>query len=376
MALSVGNSNANMNLYMARRDKLNTEKSNPAEQNGVMGESENQDMEDLSPAARLQKFQQSVDEMSAGAARFRSRKELEKKAGADGESSFDRVLDEDVQPKVDKLVQFLQGAQGGGIENLLQQARSLFPDESDLVLVLREMLRRRNLDEVVRARLKTLLSLVEKEADPKRLKAGINVALKARLMGKALQLSPALLRESYRGFLENDDSEISLYQTWVSTYGVEKRGIVITFMEDALLADIDAADPSCNHTEFFVLQSRIGQIKIIRSSDILFVQGLLGKEAIQEVSTKEEVWLIFLFGILQSVEELSHLLTQTVGDHFRYARRKARAEILQIIYWHCKKLPHDIFFSKEEREMLLASFEELLKKALHHENIERRHGEE
>ncbi|MGK2888125.1 MAG: HrpJ domain-containing protein [Candidatus Malihini olakiniferum] len=62
---------------------------------------------------------------------------------------------------------------------MLQQARALFTDESDLVMILREILYRRNLDEIRRKRLKALLFRVKKKADPKRLKVGINFALKA-----------------------------------------------------------------------------------------------------------------------------------------------------------------------------------------------------
>lgn len=376
MALSIGSSNPNLHLQLARREKLNTEKSSANEQQNVQAGGDAQDVEDLSPAARLQRFAQSLDEMSAGAAQFRNRKAVEKKSEGGSESSFDRVLDEDVQPKVGKLLQALKGGDGAGIENLLRQAYALFPDESDLVLVLREMLRRRDLDETTRKRLKTLLSQAEKEADPKRLKAGINVALKARLLGKALQLSPALLRESYRGFLVDDNTESAVYQTWIATYGIAKRGIVVDFMEDALLADIDAADPSCSNLEFYVLQSRIGQIKRIRSSDILFVQGLLANAHIREVDEKEETWLLLLFGMIEQSDDLRGVLMQNVGDYFRFSARKVRARLLQILYWHCKKLPPEIFFSQEERDALLASFETLLGVAMHHEKIEMRQASE
>lgn len=377
MAINVGNNAANMNLYLAaRREKLSNEKHAASDPQNVQAGSESQDMEDLSPAARLQRFAQSLDEMSAGAAQFRNRKASEKKADGAAESSFERVLDEDVQPKVSKLLQALKGGDGAGIDNLLRQAYALFPDESDLVLVLREMLRRRNLDEITRKRLKTMLSHVEKHAEPKRLKAGINVALKARLLGKALKMSPALLRESYRGFLVSDESESEVYQTWISAYGVAKRSIVVDFMEDALLSDIDATDPSCSNVEFYALQSRIGQIKRIRSSDILFVEGLLANAQVREVDEKEETWLLLLFGLIEPVDDLGELLKQSVGDYFRLSARKLRATLLQIIYWHCKKLPQEIFFSRESRESLLASFESLLSIALHYENIEQRQAPE
>lgn len=372
MAISVGSNNTNLQLLMARREKQSAEKSILAEQRNVSSGDEMQDREDLSPAARSQKSYYAADEMSVAAGRFRLRREYEKKSSAMEESSFDRVLDDDAQPKVGKLIQTLNGKEGSAITRLLQQARSLFPDESDLVMVLREILYRRNLDELRRKRLKALLSQVEKEADPKRLKAGINVALKARLLGTTLQLTPALLRESYRNFLVNDESDLMQYQTWISVYGVEKRGILTTFMEDALLADIDAADPSCSHSEFFFLQSRIKQIKRIRSSDILFVQGLLANNIIRDVDEKEETWLLFLFGMIEQTNDLDTMLSQTIGYSLRFAEHKRCATVLQMIYHHCKKLPHEIFFSNEERINLLASFEEHLNTALYYERIEQR----
>lgn len=372
MAINVGNNNTNLQFLMARREKQNAEKSISAEKNNVSFGDEMQDREDLSPAARAQKFHHASDEMSAAAGRFRQRREYEKKSSAMEESCFDRVLDDDAQPKVGKLLQALNGKEGADIARLLQQARALFPDESDLVMVLREILYWRNLDEIRRKRLKALLSVVEKEADPKRLKAGINVALKARLLGVTLQLTPALLRESYRSFLVNDDTDLMQYQAWISTYGVEKRGILTTFMEDALLADIDATDPSCSHSEFFFLQSRIKQIKRIRSSDILFVQGLLKNNVIRDVDEKEETWLLFLFGMIEQTSDLDTVLSQTLGHPLRFAEHKRRATVLQMIYYYCKKIPHDVFFSEEERINLLASFEKRLNEALYYERIEQR----
>ncbi|MBG6245651.1 hypothetical protein CS369_14255 [Candidatus Symbiopectobacterium sp. 'North America'] len=99
---------------MARREKQNAEKNVSAEQNNVSSGDEMQDMEDLSPAARAQKLYNAADDMSAVAGRFRQRREYEKKSSAMEESSFERVLDDDAQPKVSKLIQALNGKEGGG----------------------------------------------------------------------------------------------------------------------------------------------------------------------------------------------------------------------------------------------------------------------
>lgn len=376
MALGIGGGDASMHLYMQRRETLSTNKelsASQADRQDALAEGEPQVVEDESPAALLQRFSNATDEMSAAMAQFRSRRDYEKKSGAAGDTSFDQVLDEEVQPKFDKLVKILKGAEGSNIETLLRNARSLFPDESDLVLVLRETLRRRDLDELVRKRLKKLLSQVEKEADPKRLKAGINVALKARLFGKTLMMSPSLMRESYRGFLASDEHEIELYQDWISTYGVEKRGIVINFMEDAVLADIDSVDPSCSHVEFGYLLGRIGQVKLIRSCEALFMQSVLSDDFVREVNHDEGAWLFFMFGVLQSPHELGNHLTQVTGEYLRFVKKTERAKLLQIIYVNCKKIPHEAFTSFDAREELLEQFKTLADKALQNENRERRH---
>lgn len=379
MALGVGSNFSNINLFMQRREKMNSDKelrSSQMERQDSLSNGESEVVEDESPVARLQKFTDATDEMSAAMSQFRSRRDYEKKTGSSGETSFDRVLDDEVEPKFDKLVKILEKFDGANIENLLRDAKALFTDDSDLVLVLREALRRRNLDEVVRKRLKALLSKVEKEADPKRLKAGINVALKARLFGKTLNMSPAIMRESYREFLESEEDEIELYQNWIATYGVEKREIAVNFMEDALLSDIDAVDPSCSHVEFGNLLARIGQIKMIRSCDKVFIQGLLSEHMISNVSQDERVWLLFMFTIIQTPDELSLILSQVLGTYFSYASKNERAALIQLIYRYCKQIPEQVFFSIEQRNELLSDFEMFAHKAFKHEIIELRKGTE
>ncbi|MFU9137579.1 type III secretion system gatekeeper subunit SctW [Erwinia tasmaniensis] len=375
MALGIGKDGSGMQHYMQSRDKLSTEKkvnSDLTERLDNFSEGEVQIAEDESPAAMLQKFAQATDEMSAIMAQFRNRRDYDKKAGASGETVLDQVLEEDVTPKFDKLVKILKGSDGSNIENLLRQARAFFPDDSDLVLVLREMLRRKNLNEIVRKRLKNLLSKLEKEANPKRLKAGINVALKARLFGKKLMMSPALMRESYRDFLESDEGEIELYKKWISNYGVEKRGIVINFMEDALLADIDSADPSCSHIEFGYLLGRIGQIKLIRSCDIIFIKSIVNHISVGDFNREEGDWIYFMFGVLENPSHVSSLLMDILGDCLRFARKSDRAKLLQTIYTSCKRIPLEAFSEPENREVLLNTLEIIADKTMLEENIERR----
>src|SRR5438132_989894 len=76
--------------------------------------------EDLSPAAMLQRFVDSTDEMSAAMVQFRNRRDLKKtEAVADG---FERVLEEDVLPKVQQVLK--AALIFASTFELLQQVRS------------------------------------------------------------------------------------------------------------------------------------------------------------------------------------------------------------------------------------------------------------
>ncbi|MCM5119084.1 YopN family type III secretion system gatekeeper subunit, partial [Escherichia coli] len=87
-------------------------------------------------------------------------------------------------------------------------AKKLFPDESDLVVVLRAILRKKQISENVRLNAEALLRKVNQETTKKFINSGINSALKAKLFGQALSLNPKLLRASYRQFLMAEDDAV------------------------------------------------------------------------------------------------------------------------------------------------------------------------
>ena len=373
MALTVGGGGAAFQPILNQHPKTAGSKENKltTTEGSIPDDADAMPVEDESPVALLQRFAESTDEMSAAMAQFRNRRDLEKKTGAAAESSFDRVLDEDVHGKVDQIMKAVKGTANINIDDLLRFVKSLFPDDSDLVLVLREMLRRRGLDKVVKGRLEKLLEHAEQQADPKKLKAGINVALKARLFGKALDMSPALMRESYRNFIESESHEVLIYQDWIISYGSEHRTIVVDFMESALISDIDALDPSCSNIEFGDLLGRIGQLKLLRSSDIAFVRTLLNTPLVKEINDVERDWVFFMLGLLQHAASF--------GDHFanlvrqqELLKRSKLSRLLQLIYRACKKIPQELFFEHMDKENLEQELGRMASETWQQENAELR----
>ncbi|MFF7062387.1 type III secretion system gatekeeper subunit SctW [Pseudomonas sp. NPDC008258] len=326
--------------------------------------------DDATPAASVQRFVENSDEMAASLrSQFRRRGDFGSKFEGLAES-FERVLDEDVIPKA-RQIQALARLAERSIEWLLAQARALFPDDSDLVLVLRELLREKVMAEATRLRLEALLQQVLVQSPPRRLKAGINSALKAKMFGKALALRAALLRDTYRSFLESEGGAVESYEDWVAIYGYQHRGSVLEFIEAALLTDIDAQDPSCSRDEFGQLLKKLGDIKRLRSVDVVFIRGLLADELVCRHNASEPDWLVFLLGLLQFPDELDQLLSGLLGERLLLVAHHERAQLLQLLRLLCLALPLELFGDDAALERIAEQFTHLADLVFAHETIGR-----
>lgn len=325
--------------------------------------------DDASPAATVQRFVESSDEMAASLrSQFRRRGDFGSQFEGLSES-FERVLGEEVIPKAQQI-QALAKLGDRSIEWLLAQARGLFPDDSDLVLVLRELLRSKAMADTTRQRLEALLEQVLAQSPPKRLKAGINSALKAKMFGKALSLQAALMRDTYRSFLESDNGAVESYEDWVCIYGYQHRGSVLEFIEAALLTDIDAQDPSCSRDEFGQLLGRLSDLKRLRSVDAVFMRRLLGDILVCRHNASEPDWLVFLLGLLQFPDELQQLLHGLFGERLLLVGHGERAQLLQVLRLTCLALPLELFADNEALQRVAVQFTHLADLVYAQETIE------
>ncbi|HEF4758004.1 TPA: type III secretion system gatekeeper subunit SctW [Pseudomonas putida] len=328
------------------------------------------DLDDSGTAAAMQRFVQISDEMSAALAQLRGRRLFELKSDTVTES-FERVLEDDTVPKARQVLNLARLADKP-VTWLLEMARRLFPDDSDLALVLRELLRRKKLESATRQRLETLLQTVVAQGSPKRMNAGINAALKAKMFGASMAVRAGLLRETYRDFLESDDGPLSCYQDWIALYGPPQRMHVLTFIEAALLTDISAQDPSCSRAEFGQLLARVNDLKRLRSADGLFIGSLLGDALICRHNPHEADWLVFLFGVLAYPDELDQLLLGALGECVLLSAHHERSSVLQTVRRFSLQLPTPLFTDEEAPLRLAQQFTRLVDIAYACECIERR----
>lgn len=350
--------------YSSRLSQQEIHQRNSAEQ------ADNIPPEDLSPGAEVQRFIQSTDEMSAAMAQFRHRRDYEKKADSLADS-FERVLDDDALPKARQILQIIR-SQSVSAEKLLSHIRAFFSDDSDLVLVLRELLKRYATGSVEGTRLSSVLQEAEAQAEPRQLNAGINCALKARLFGKALRLRPGLLRATYRQFIRSHDPESALYADWISSYGYQRRHVILDYVEEALLTDINSRVTSSSCSEFGYLLGRLSQIKRLRSADILFVRRLNNCLSGSHFTADEALWVLLMLALLQHPEDVDSVLTDTVGQKMTLLNARERSIFLQALYMACKKIPASLF-DGEQNVVLLERLQEITDIAYRHE-LTRRYG--
>ncbi|TKI05086.1 type III secretion system gatekeeper subunit SctW [Martelella alba] len=365
MAIGIGNHGASPSPY------TRTESTGSGAQPAADSASRANEGADETPAGQVQKFVQSSDELSAAASQFANRRLFEKKGNA-ATDSFERVLDEDATPKARALLR-VAAVRGESLAFLLRYARSLFPDDSDLIMVLRELLRRET-DKTQKKRLQALLDEAESEGLSRDTKAGINCALKARLFGHShLALKPGLLRGSYRRFLSGEGNGTEDYKDWIAAYGFQHRADVLHFIEAALLADIDSLDPSCSRREFGDLINKLGHLKRLRSGDAAFIRKLSSHPATGELDKSEAEWLVLFFSFLQYPERPGEHLYAVLGERFLMAGHGIHSTIIQAIFQACKSLPIELFDNAESLPVMLDKLRDLAAIAYGREiNVKRR----
>ncbi|WP_412530526.1 type III secretion system gatekeeper subunit SctW [Burkholderia lata] len=326
-------------------------------------ELENQD--DLSPAALHQKLADLASHMGSIATQFQRRRDFERKRNGESDS-FDRVLDEEAEPKAEKLFQIVT-TQRPSVIQLFQQAQKLFPDESDLFEVLRQLLKRKQLTRSQRNLLKGVLQEVEQRANPKALKAGFNSALKAKLFGKRLQIRPALLRQTYRNFLECDGAVLDQYEAWIGTYGHEHRHAVMQFVGDSLSTDIHASDPSCSVVEFGYLIGHVKKLQRLQAADEQFVSELLSRAMLAGAGApaehdvgEEQLWLLMLCSFLRAEDGVGTIVANTVWHRAERLSNRDRSILIEELRRAYRAIPDDLFVEQRDADEVKSEFDRMM----------------
>jgi len=296
-----------------------------------------------------------ADDMSAVIAQFRRRADAEKRA-ASATDPFERILEEESEPKVDKLTVIARSPDISK-QDFLSFARSLFPDESDFVLVLRELVKRRKAGNVSTVEFEELLEEVWEKSDRKLCQAGLNVGLKARLYSKKMDVSPKALRNTYREFLVSDDDELFQYEQWIEQYGANRRAMVAEFIETSLLHDIQSHDPSCSRLEFGSLLNHVVTLKKIQGSDMAFL-NVFFRGNLNFLLLENELlacWSDCLQRPFKIKKEIEKNSLSNLARAFALSAEELRQKLLTAI----RQIDGDLFLDGEVKQILIDALLEL-----------------
>ncbi|MBB6925229.1 YopN/LcrE/InvE/MxiC type III secretion system gatekeeper [Escherichia coli] len=298
------------------------------------------------PAGKEARFLQATDEMSAALTQFMKKKIYEEQLAnfLDGE---EYVLEDQPIEKTDKVMEALKAATTHDYE-VYSFAKKLFPDESDLVVVLRAILRKKQISENVRLNAEALLRKVNQETTKKFINSGINSALKAKLFGQALSLNPKLLRASYRQFLMAEDDAVDTYVEWIGSYGYQNRMLVTKFIKETLFSDINALDASCSSLEFGMFLNKLSQLLSLQSAEALFLKTLMNNPIIKKFISAEDYWIFFLISLIKFPETGEELLNNALVTLPADANYKDKTLLLKAIYSGCTNLPFSLFINNEQ----------------------------
>lgn len=153
-----------------------------------------------------------MDDMSMAMSQFNRRQDLQKKQ-QDSSDITSRILEDNVDKKLATAIKLLNN-QKNKLADILTLLRQFFPDDSDFVSVLKELLRRRYFSAAlaleIEAEINSLCQGSHQRA--KATRAGINIALKAKQFSYQTALSTMQLRQLYRDFISQDIEPLWFYE--------------------------------------------------------------------------------------------------------------------------------------------------------------------
>lgn len=259
------------------------------------------------------------------------------------EAWIDHVLEEHAEERFIQLKAVLsQGRDSlAAFRSMLGQ---LFPDPSDMAAVLQALLADDELAEELRSELETLLASFKEGSDARAIRAGVNVAIKAKLGARRTGVDAKGLRSAYRRFLERDLAITSLYELWIEQYGFEHRFNVIDFVENALAADMYALDPSCSRIEFGQLLQSSRSLATLRSSDNTILKYCWIESIMRRIAIEPADLIGSILDVVRNGGGLPGLLlTSWSSGKFAWSAGE-KSQLAQGLRRALKSIPHDLWF--------------------------------
>lgn len=275
------------------------------------------------------------------------------------------LLDEGKEEKLNTLVKFVSKLRLNDL-GLLNFARSLFPNDSDLMLALKELLLYRRLSELQKKKVQEAINELKKYADQAAMQSGINVAKTASRFAASQggEMTAGDLRAGYLRFLASGLPAGYIYQDWIEEFGIRQRRRLLAFMLSALAADMRASEPGIHFEEFGPLSAALTNARVINTLDEYLIEVFTNlpffssdKEAVG-VPEEQDIVNLYLDGLVETekfTESLDNFSKKFMGELLI----KQRARVIQELYGIFKQSPEHIYADDRLKEIMMKTLKEV-----------------
>ncbi|WP_299999391.1 HrpJ domain-containing protein [uncultured Cedecea sp.] len=234
------------------------------------------------------------------------------------------ILEDKADEKLGTIVKNIHNLRN--LAKFLTFSRSLFPNDSDLMLALRELLLSRQLSELQKKIIRESIHELEKFCDSGKMNSGINIGQLAKRFSNrkcGVPVSSKELRNSYLRFLELDIPASLIYQDWIDEFGCENRTRLLSFTLSALVADMKSNVPGIHFDEFGPLSSKLSDARMLHTLDQLLLEHFSNFSFYEKLKSTngiivdEGVIKLFMIGLTDShafEKELSYFHQQYMSE--------------------------------------------------------------
>lgn len=268
------------------------------------------------------------------------------------------ILEDNADKKLELLIK--QVAKLRDFNQLLNYARSLFPNDSDLMLALRELLHSRQVSEQLKKEIKNAMAELQKFGDNQKMQSGINVSRVAVRFSEGngdKQLSAQSLRNSYLRFLELDLPPCFIYQDWIDQYGSHNRKRLLAFTLAAIIADMKANEPGIHFDEFGPLCAKLSEARALHTLDMTLNENFAAFEFRESLRNgqlmleEENIVGLYMTGLVDfnnldiAIQTFSH-------DYMSELPIKERARVMQALSNVYSMTPASLFADETFRDIV------------------------
>nr|WP_318383313.1 HrpJ domain-containing protein [uncultured Enterobacter sp.] len=271
----------------------------------------------------------------------------------DDAKKYAQTLEEKRPESIAKVVSYAKDA-GMTPKQLLFVMAQMFNDPADIALLLQAFIQKKKsarqgdagdeLTDVSLTLLEESYTLLLAGPHKRQIKAGVNIQSQTSVYSPQLNLSPEILRGLYHEFITEETDPVEMYQKIIDLSGVQKRHLALEYLVNALQCDIYSHDPSCSLSEFGGLLEKSFIFNVIKSADLLFIEGMKRIDILKSTWEKSEVMVTdFFVALLRDTAQCGDITVSFINRCLKYHTKNDKIEFLQVVQRLMRSLPLFLF---------------------------------